>query len=164
MREQLEIVVLAHINNSKKKIIMKKKFAKQVLETIRKWDAKNIGSETRSKLLTNIITLKKIAVEIDETIKTLQESMTDEEKKAAVIVQNLQKKVAEDKDYKMTDNEMEAVTTVKNWESVANKSLSEVLNLEVEIKKLTSEEFDIIAEHNEMSMGMYEELNELLVG
>lgn len=143
---------------------MKKKIAKQVLEIIRKWDAKNINSETRSKLLTNIITLKKVVAEIDETIKNLNEAMTDEEKKAAVTVQNVKKKIAEDKGYLMTESEMYATTVIKNWEIAANKSLAEVLDAEIEIKKLSVEEFDIIVEHNEMSMGVYEELFELLVG
>lgn len=143
---------------------MKKKIAKQVLEIIRKWDAKNINSETRSKLLTTIIMLKKVVAEIDETIKSLNEAMTDEEKKAAVVVQNLKKKVVEDNNYQMTESEMDAATVIKNWEIVANKSLAEILDTEIEMKKLSAEEFDMIVENNEMSMGMYEELFELLVG
>ncbi len=143
---------------------MKKKIAKQVLEIIRKWDAKNINSETRSKLLTNIITLKKVVAEIDETIKNLNEAMTDEEKKAAVVVQDVKKKIAEDKGYPMTEIEMDAATVIKNWEIAANKSLAEVLDTEIEIKKLSADEFDMIVENNEMSMGLYEELFELLVG
>lgn len=142
---------------------MKKKIAKQILEIIRNWDAKNINSETRSKLLTNIITLKKVAAEVDETVKSLQESMTEEERQAAMIVQTLQKKMAEEKDYILAEEEKETILTYKKWEAAANSTLSEMLDVEVEIKKLTAAEFDSIVDNNGMSMKQYEMLYELMV-
>ena len=142
---------------------MKKKDAKRLLGFIRKWDAKNIASEVRSKLLYNMINLKKVETEIEEAIKAAQEGLTEEEKDAANVREEVRQKYQKNNEYVLTEDEVKAVQTILQWEKVLNDSLMEILDKEIEIKALTSSEFDDIVEKNDMSMEEYEWIVEVLV-
>lgn len=142
---------------------MKKKDAKRLLGFIRKWDAKNIASEVRSKLLYNMIKLKKVETEIEEAIKAAQEGLTEEEKDAANVREEVRQKCQKNNEYVLTEDEVKAVQTILQWEKVLNDSLMEILDKEIEIKALTSSEFDDIVEKNDMSMEEYEWIVEVLV-
>lgn len=142
---------------------MKKKDAKQLLGFIRKWDAKNIASEVRSKLLSNMINLKKVETEIEEAIKAAQEGLTEEEKEAANVREEVRQKYQKNNEYVLTEDEVKAVQTILQWEKVLNDSLMEILDKEIEIKTLTASEFDGIVEKNDMSMEEYEWIAEVLV-
>lgn len=142
---------------------MKKKDAKRLLVFIRKWDAKNIASEVRSKLLYNMINLKKVETEIEEAIKAAQEGLTEEEKDAANVREEVRQKYQKNNEYVLTEDEVKAVQTILQWEKVLNDSLMEILDKEIEIKALTSSEFDDIVEKNDMSMEEYEWIVEVLV-
>jgi hypothetical protein len=142
---------------------MKKKDAKQLLGFIRKWDAKNIASEVRSKLLSNMINLKKVETEIEEAIKAAQEGLTEEEKEAANVREEVRQKYQKNNEYVLTEDEVKAVQTILQWENVLNDSLMEILDKEIEIKTLTASEFDDIVEKNDMSMEEYEWITEVLV-
>jgi hypothetical protein len=142
---------------------MKKKDAKQLLGFIRKWDAKNIASEVRSKLLSNMINLKKVETEIEEAIKAAQEGLTEEEKEAANVREEVRQKYQKNNEYVLTEDEVKAVQTILQWEKVLNDSLMEILDKEIEIKTLTASEFDDIVEKNDMSMEEYEWIAEVLV-
>ena len=142
---------------------MKKKDAKQLLGFIRKWDAKNIASEVRSKLLSNMINLKKVETEIEEAIKAAQEGLTEEEKEAANVREEVRQKYQKNNEYVLTEDEVKAVQTILQWEKVLNDSLMEMLDKEIEIKTLTAAEFDGIVENNDMSMEEYEWIAEVLV-
>lgn len=142
---------------------MKKKDAKQLLGFIRKWDAKNIASEVRSKLLSNMINLKKVETEIEEAIKAAQEGLTDKEKEAANVREEVRQKYQKNNEYVLTEDEVKAVQLILQWEKVLNDSLMEILDEEIEIKTLTASEFDDIVEKNDMSMEEYEMIAEVLV-
>jgi hypothetical protein len=142
---------------------MKKKDAKQLLGFIRKWDAKNIASEVRSKLLSNMINLKKVETEIEEAVKAAQEGLTEEEKEAANVREEVRQKYQKNNEYVLTEDEVKAVQTILQWEKVLNDSLMEILDKEIEIKTLTASEFDDIVEKNDMSMEEYEWIAEVLV-
>lgn len=142
---------------------MKKKDAKQLLGFIRKWDAKNIASEVRSKLLSNMINLKKVETEIEEAIKAAQEGLTEEEKEAANVREEVRQKYQKNNEYVLTEDEVKAVQLILQWEKVLNDSLMEILDKEIEIKTLTASEFDGIVENNDMSMEEYEWIAEVLV-
>ena len=142
---------------------MKKKDAKQLLGFIRKWDAKNIASEVRSKLLSNMINLKKVETEIEEFIKAAQEGLTEEEKEAANVREEVRQKYQKNNEYVLTEDEVKAVQLILQWEKVLNDSLMEMLDKEIEIKTLTASEFDDIVEKNDMSMEEYEWIAEVLV-
>lgn len=142
---------------------MKKKDARQLLGFIRKWDAKNIASEVRSKLLSNMINLKKVETEIEEAIKAAQEGLTEEEKEAANVREEVRQKYQKNNEYVLTEDEVKAVQLILQWEKVLNDSLMEILDEEIEIKTLTASEFDGIVEKNDMSMEEYEWIAELLV-
>jgi hypothetical protein len=142
---------------------MKKKDAKQLLGFIRKWDAKNIASEVRSKLLSNMINLKKVETEIEEAIKAAQEGLTEEEKEAANVREEVRQKYQKNNEYVLTEDEVKAVQLILQWEKVLNDSLMEILDEEIEIKTLTASEFDDIVEKNDMSMEEYEMIAEVLV-
>lgn len=142
---------------------MKKKDAKQLLGFIRKWDAKNIASEVRSKLLSNMINLKKVETEIEEAVKAAQEGLTEEEKEAANVREEVRQKYQKDNSYELTEDEVKSVQLILQWEKVLNDSLMEMLDKEIEIKTLTASEFDDIVEKNDMSMEEYEWIAEVLV-
>lgn len=142
---------------------MKKKDAKQLLGFIRKWDAKSIASEVRSKLLYNMINLKKVETEIEEAIKAAQEGLTEEEKEAANVREEVRQKYQKNNEYMLTEDEVKAVQLILQWEKVLNDSLVELLDKEIEIKTLTASEFDDIVEKNDMSMEEYWWVANLLV-
>lgn len=142
---------------------MKKKDAKQLLGFIGKWDAKNIASEVRSKLLSNMISLKKVETEIEEAIKAAQEGLTEEEKEAANVREEVRQKYQKNNEYLLTEDEVKAVQLILQWEKVLNDSLMELLDKEIEIKTLTASEFDDIVEKNDMTMEEYEWIAEVLV-
>lgn len=142
---------------------MKKKDAKRLLGFIRKWDAKNIASEVRSKLLYNMINLKKVETEIEEAIKAAQEGLTEEEKEAANVREEVRQKYQKNNEYVLTEDEVKAIQLILQWEKVLNDSLMEILDKEIEIKTLTASEFDDIVEKNDMSMEEYEWITEVLV-
>lgn len=142
---------------------MKKKDAKQLLGFIRKWDAKSIASEVRSKLLYNMINLKKVETEIEDAIKAAQEGLTEEEKEAANVREEVRQKYQKNNEYVLTEDEVKAVQLILQWEKVLNDSLMELLDKEIEIKTLTASEFDDIVEKNDMSMEEYWWVANLLV-
>lgn len=142
---------------------MKKKDAKQLLCFIEKWGAKNIASEVRSKLLYNMIILKKVKTEIEEAIKAAQEGLTEEEKEAANVREEVRQKYQKNNEYVLTEDEVKAVQLILQWEKVLNDSLMDILDKEIEIKTLTASEFDDIVEKNDMSMEEYEWITNLLV-
>lgn len=106
---------------------MKKKDAKQLLGFIRKWDAKNIASEVRSKLLSNMINLKKVETEIEEAIKAAQEGLTEEEKEAANVREEVRQKYQKNNEYVLTASEFDDIVEKNDMSMEEYEWIAEVL-------------------------------------
>lgn len=134
-------------------------------EVIRKLDAKSIDATTRSKMLSNTIAAKRIATEIEEAKKTVVESISDEERKANDVITELQKKVKADANYIPTEEENKAAEVVKSWNKMFAEAIAAELNTEVEVllKKITSDELDKIADKNNLTMDELVLLSEMIV-
>lgn len=134
-------------------------------EVIRKLDAKSIDATTRSKMLSNTIAAKRIATEVEEAKKTVVESISDEERKANDVITELQKKVKADANYIPTEEENKAAEVVKSWNKMFAEAIAAELNTEVEVllKKITSDELDKIADKNNLTMDELVLLSEMIV-
>ena len=133
-------------------------------EVIRKLDAKSIDATTRSKMLSNTIAAKRIATEVEEAKKTVVESISDEERKANDVITELQKKVKADANYIPTEEENKAAEVVKSWNKMFAEAIAAELNTEVEVllKKITSDELDKIADKNNLTMDELVLLSEMI--
>lgn len=141
---------------------MKKIELVNLYEILRKLDAKNIDSEVRAKVLANTIAGKKAASEVEEAKKTVIEGATEEEKEASQLVQELREK---GKDYELTDSDKKAIELVNAWNKTFAEAISAELNTEVdvELKKLSTEELNKLADGNSLTMDELVLLSELMV-
>lgn len=145
---------------------MKKEQAKNLYFVIRRLDAKSVDSELRTKMLANTIATKKIATELEEAEKTLQESLTDKEREADRTVSELNRKQAADKAYLPSEAETKAVEIVNNFNKVANATMKGLFEAkaDIKLKKITAEELDKLADSNPLTFDALALISELLVG
>ena len=127
--------------------------------------ATNISSELRSKMLANTILAKKCKTEIEEAQKTAIENATDKERDAERVIAEARQKLQEDKDYKLTKAEEKAAKIISEWNKVFNEAMLAVCNAEAdgELKKITEEELNQLADNNELTMEQLVFVSENLV-
>lgn len=125
----------------------------------------NISSELRSKMLANTILAKKCKTEIEDAQKTAIENATDKERDAEKVLADVRQKLQENSEYKITETEKEAAETIAAWNKVFNEAMLAVCNAEAdeELKKITEEELNQLADNNEMTMEQLVFMSENLV-
>lgn len=144
---------------------MKKIEMANLYESLAAMKSDMISSNTLSCMLKNTYYARKCKKEIDECKSSLIAQATDKEREAEKICFAVTKKIQENKDYKPTDEEMNANEVMIRWEQAFNDAVNEIGNVECEdeLCKISDEDFIKLALNSSLSFGLLEHLQEILV-
>lgn len=144
---------------------MKKSECERLYKLIKTFGAQSINPTVRSKFLSIMAGTKGVVTSIDEARKAMLDGMTDDEKKLHDIRMAATLRMQNGDHTPLSEEENHAINAMKQWDEAFAKAITRELSTEVELKfdKLTSDELNMVADNNSITMDTFAFLDETIV-